>query len=148
MNLIYLLASLAGIALLVGLNHLLLKTRVPVLDQKAAEDLLRLDDAARRLHAFVGDGHAGLAEDEEGTLFAVAVSGDRLVARPLGPTNLAAADYAHGRLTLRLRDYGFRRVGLALAPGEGAAWLRRLEALRAGSDERRQAVIEGEALRL
>lgn len=146
MNLLYLSASLAGIALLVGLNFWLLKTRAPLLDGATAGALLALDDPSCRLCSFTGDGRAGVAQDQDGRMFAIGVCGDRLVARPLSKANLARVDYDHGRLRLGLRDPGFRQLEVALAEDAAAPWLARLEALRCGSDERRQAVVNGQAL--
>ncbi|MGC8534447.1 MAG: hypothetical protein ACP5QR_02835 [Rhizomicrobium sp.] len=137
MNLLYLLVSLAGIVVLAGLNRLLLKTRAPLLDQATAQALLELDEPTLRLRRFCGDGRSGLAEAGDGRLFAIAVSGDRLVARALGAANLAAAFYRDGCLSLRLHDYGFRSVKLRLGPDEASLWLELLGALKPRSDERR-----------
>ena len=128
MNLLYLGVSLSGIVILAALNRLLLKTRTPRLDQAAALALLSLEEPDLHLRHFSGDGRAGLVQTQDGRLFAIAVLGDRLVARALGASNLAEVRYRDGCLRLRLRDYGFRALSLHLPPADAAVWLELLGA--------------------
>lgn len=127
MNPLYLLGSLAGVGLLVALNWVLLRTQPPALTLQAAQALLARDDPDARLIRLAGDRKAALAEAADGTWFAIAVAGDRLVSRPLRPGFVRRAAANGSVLTLSLDDPGFAKIRVGLSScAEARDWAARL----------------------
>jgi len=132
MNFLYLAGSLAGIALIVGLNLILFGRAKPVLGS--------VPDIAARLAADVpgfragrgvtaSSGDTALIEDEaSGAIFLVKALGDRVVTRKLSRVSLGEVRAVGSTLALRLRDFAFRGAVLSL-PDERASreWEKRLK---------------------
>lgn len=130
MNLsLYLLGSLAGVALLVGLNLVLLGRARARVDLDAAKLQLSAEYPGFRAAcaALARNGSAALIEDETGGLYLVAGAGDSLVSRRLSPGSLRAVARNGETLNIRLYDFTFPRAGIALGDeAEAAAWQARL----------------------
>lgn len=134
MNLyLYLLGSLVGVALLVGLNLVLsgwTRARVDLEDAKAQLAAEYPGFRAARA-ALARNGGAALIEDETGGLFLVAGAGDTLVSRKLSPGSLRAVARSGETLSIRLHDFTFPRAGIALGgAAEAEAWEARLARAR------------------
>lgn len=132
MNLIYLLGSLAGVGLLVGLNVLLMGRAKRRVDLEAAKALLTREQPGFRIrHAVAArDGAAALVEDETGSLYLVVGAGADLVSRKLMPASLKTLTCEGATLSLRLCDLTFPRASMTL-DDEAAArdWQARLTPL-------------------
>lgn len=129
MNALYLLGSLAGIGLLVGLNLLLTGQRRAHLDLAAAVALLTAEHPGFRAGDAVvtATADAALIEDAGGALYLVAAFGERMVSRKLANGQIASVARDGRRLTLRFRDFTFPRARLALRDdAEAEAWQKRL----------------------
>ena len=132
MNLIYLLGSLAGVGLLVGLNVLLMGRAKRRVDSDAAIALLARELPGFRARAAVSarDGAAALIEDETGGVYLVAGAGADLVSRKLAPASLKALVRDGVTLRLSLRDLTFPRATLHLGDDATARdWQERLAPL-------------------
>ena len=115
MNLIYLLASLAGVGLLIGLNVLLMgRARVRV-DGDAAIALLATEyPGFRAVQSIVAvTRNAVLIEDEAGAVYVVAGMGDKLVSRKLSRDILHSISRDGAALAIRFRDFTFPRIRFA-----------------------------------
>lgn len=128
MNALYLLGSLLGIGLLVGLNLLLMGRARQRLDPAAAAALLAAEHPGFRARdiAVTAAADAALVEDAAGALYLVVALGDRLVSR--GLANAYPSVTRDGKmLTLRFRDFTFPRARLVFADdAEAEDWQRRL----------------------
>ena len=122
MNLLYLLASLAGVGLLVGLNVLLMGRARASVDEAAAAGLLASEHpgfrAARCSVAAKKD--AALVEDETGGLYVVTALGDRLVSRKLSPDIVRNVSRDGAALAIGFSDMTFPQIRIVLA-GEDVA---------------------------
>lgn len=116
MNVFYLLGSLAGIGLLVGLNLFLMGRAKRRVDSDAAIALLAREQPGFRAHTAISasDGAAALIEDESGAFYLVAAAGADLVSRKLAPAGLKALARDGATLRLSLRDLTFPRATLRL----------------------------------
>ncbi len=132
MNLLYLLGSVAGIALLVGLNMVLFGRRTAALDLVALQQNLALDNPGFRAGAAVVAGDAALIENHaDGALYLVRAGGDKFVTRKLSRGSLRTLKRDGARLDLRFADFTFPRARLAFADEAAASdWEARL--VRAG----------------
>lgn len=129
MNALYLLGSLLGIGLLVGLNLLLMGRARPRLDPAAAAALLAAEHPGFRASdiAVTAAADAALVEDAAGALYLVMTLGDRLVSRGLAKTHPATVTRDGRTLTLRFRDFTFPRARLVFADdAEAEDWQKRL----------------------
>lgn len=129
MNALYLLGSLLGIGFLVGLNLLLMGRARPRLDPAVAVALLEAEHpgfcARNAVVAVTSD--AALIEDAAGALYLVMALGDKLASRRLAKDQVVSVVRDGRTLTLRLRDFTFRRARLALSDdAEAGEWERRL----------------------
>jgi hypothetical protein len=132
MPVLYLAGSLAGIALLVGINLLLFGRVRPDVGSAAAiaERLAREVPGFRPGRTIVGaDGRAALIENAQTrSLFLIEAMGDGVVTRQLGQGLIANVGRLGARLSLELRDFTFPRAVL-VAPSESVAreWETRLK---------------------
>jgi hypothetical protein len=130
MDLLYLLGSVAGIAVLVGLNVLLFGHRAGALDMAALERRLALDHPGFRasVAALSADARAGLIQNEaDGTLYLARIGGDKLVTRKLARGSVRALRRDGASLDLRFADFTFPRARLAFADaGEAGDWEARI----------------------
>ena len=112
MNVFYLLGSLAGIGLLVGLNLFLMGRAKRRVDSDAAIALLAREQPGFRAHTAVSasDGAAALIEDEAGAFYLVAAAGADLVSRKLAPPGVKAPARDAATLRLPLPDPTFPRA--------------------------------------
>lgn len=132
MNLFYLMGSLAGIGLLVGLNLLLMGRAKRRVDIDAAVALLAREQPGFRARETISarDGAAVLIEDEAGAFYLVVAAGADLVSRKLAPAGLKALVRDGATLRLSLRDLTFPRATLTLADEAAARdWQARLAPL-------------------
>jgi hypothetical protein len=112
--LLYLLGSVVGIALMVGLNVALFGRRTGALDLAALEQRLALDHPGFRAGDCVLAGDAALLENKaDGAVWLVRAGGDKFVARKLGRFKRLVRDGA--RLEMRFADFTFPRARLAFA---------------------------------
>lgn len=117
-QLLYLLASLAGVAALVGFCVLLFGRDTARLDSQAAETVLRADIPGFRLGAVAlsSDGQAALVEDaQDGATYLVVARGRGLVTRKLSRGFLRNAKREGASLDLRLSDFTFPKARLVFA---------------------------------
>lgn len=133
MDALYLLGSIAGIALMVGLNIMLFGRGTGALDLGALESRLALDHPGFRAGAgaLSADARTALLENRgDGALYLARAGGDKFVTRKLARGSLRALERSGARLDLRFADFTFPRAGLAFASeseaGEWEARLRRL----------------------
>lgn len=129
MNALYLLGSLLGVGLLVGLNLLLMGRTRARFDLAAAAALLAAEHPGFRAGAAImaDADNAALIEDARGALYLVAAFGDRMVSRKLAKGQVASVARDGKTLTLRFRDFTFPRAQLALQGDTQAEdWERRL----------------------
>lgn len=130
MNALYLLGSVLGIGLLVGLNLLLMGRARARLDLEAAKALLaneypgfRAVDAVATVTA-----DAALIADASGVPYLVTAFGDKMVSRRLSGNGIASLARKGNVLALQFRDPTFPRARLALRDDtEAENWQRRLE---------------------
>ena len=127
-------ASAAAIAALVWLNSRLGGWTPASLDAlETARAALEADVIGFKAGEGVlaDDGRAALFTERAGDrLGLVAALGDGLVTRALGPGELRAAQCADAKLSLRLNDYTFTRIEIALGDRvEAETWRARAEAL-------------------
>lgn len=132
MTVLYLAASLAGIAFVVGLNVVLFGRAVPGLgnDAAIAEQLAREIPGFRAGScAMAADGRSALVENTANhAILLVHAVGDGIVVRKLSRDLLAAVARERSRLSLRLADFTFPEADLALADESLAAeWEARLK---------------------
>jgi hypothetical protein len=133
MNFIYLLGSLAGVGLLVGLNYLMAGKGQVRVDLEMACALLAREHPGfcARQGAGSADGASALIEDEAGALYLVVAAGADLVSRKLTATSLKAPTRDGARLHLELDDFTFPQANLTLETEAAASeWQQRLVALR------------------
>ena len=130
MDLLYLLGSVGGIALLVGLNVLLFGHHPGALDLAVLERRLALDHPGFRAGAGVmsADARAGLMlNDADGALYLARVGGDKLVTRKLVRGSVRALRRNGASLDLRFADFTFPKARLAFADdGEAGDWEARI----------------------
>ena len=132
MSVIYLAASLGGIALLVGLNFLLFGRARPDVgsEQDIAKRLAREIPGFRAGRSVVGtDGRAALIENAANrSVFLVEAIGDGIVTRQISRGLLSSVGRLGERLSLELRDFTFPRATI-WAPSDGLAreWESRLK---------------------
>jgi hypothetical protein len=133
MNVLYLLGSVAGIALLVGLNLLLFGRRIAALDADAVADSLANDVPGFRAgrHTIAEGSHTALIEnDTDGTLYLVAARGSRIASRKLSHGAVRGLDRDGNAIALRLSDFTFPKASLAFAnENEAREWETRLKAM-------------------
>jgi hypothetical protein len=123
-QLLYLIASLAGVAAMVGLCAVLFGRDTAKIDAKAAEDALRADVPGFRVGAVAlsADGHGALVEDSrDGATYLVIARGRGLVTRKLSRGFLRNATRNGAALDLSLYDFTFPKARLVF--GEEAAVL-------------------------
>src|SRR6201996_9803804 len=123
-QLLYLVASLAGVAALVGFCVLLFGRDTARIDAQAAEDALRTDIPGFRAGAVAlsADESAALVEDaHDGAAYLVIARGRGLVTRKLARGFLRNAKRNGASLDLRLSDFTFPKARLVF--GEEAAAL-------------------------
>jgi hypothetical protein len=131
---LYLLGSVAGVAMMVGLNVLLFGRGAGVLDLEAVSRSLALDHPGfvPGHAALAVDGRAALIEDRGGhALYLARASGARFVTRKIARGSLRGLGRDGARLDLRFSDFTFPRAELAFAgEAEAGDWEARLR--RAG----------------
>jgi hypothetical protein len=131
MNTFYLIGSVAGIALLVGLNMLLFGRRIAALDRDAVVETLANDRPGFRVgrHTIAEGAHTALVEnDADGALYLVAARGDRIASRRLSRGSLRKLDRNGKSIALRLSDFTFPKTSLAFADENAAQeWEARLK---------------------
>jgi len=133
MPFLYLAGSLGGIALLVGLNHLLFGqalSRVGGKDEVAAR-LAREIPGFRPGPCLIGaDGRAALIENVTNrSLLLVEAQGDDVVTRKLTRELVASVGRLGARLSLELADFTFPRATiLAGSENQAREWEARLKA--------------------
>ena len=117
-QLLYLLASLAGVAALVGLCAALFGRKTARIDAQAAEDALRADIPRFRLGSvsLSANGEVALVEDaHDGATYLVIARGRGLVTRKLSRGLLRNAKRDGAALDLRLYDFTFPKARLVFA---------------------------------
>jgi hypothetical protein len=132
MNLVYLVGSLIGVALIVGLNVALFGRAKPVLGN--------LQDLGARIAADIpgfragrgvvgNDGATALIEDEKGaTIFLIRAFGNRIVTRKLSRGVLRQVVTDGSALSLQLKDFTFPKARIVLNDHDAArAWEARLK---------------------
>jgi hypothetical protein len=128
---IYLIGSVAGIALMVGLNVLLFGRGTGALDLRALESRLALDHPGFRAgeSAVSADARAALMENRaDGALYLARAGGDKFVTRRLSRGSLRALRRDGAGLDLRFADFTFPRAKLAFADESQASdWEARLK---------------------
>jgi hypothetical protein len=123
-ELLYLLASLAGVAAMVGLCALLFGRATAKIDAATIGDSLRADIPGFRAGkvALSADGHSALVEDaHDGATYLVIARGNGLVTRKLSRGFLRKARRDGAALDLSLYDFTFPKARLVF--GEEAAAL-------------------------
>jgi hypothetical protein len=126
--LLYLLGSLAGVALMVGICVALFGMRETRLTEGAATERLLADDPGFKAGRAVlsADAKSALVENAaNGTVHLVVAVGDRLVARELSRAVLRDVVRESGALSLRLSDFTLPKVRLTLGD-EALFWDTRL----------------------
>jgi hypothetical protein len=116
MNLLYLLGSVLGIALLVGLNVALFGRHAGGLDLAALADRLALDHPGFRAGAgaLSADARAALIENRgDGVLYLACAGGDKFVTRRLARGSLRALRRDGARLDIRFADFTFPHTSVA-----------------------------------
>ena len=131
MDALYLLGSIAGIALMVGLNVLLFGRGTGALDLGVLENRLALDQPGFRAGAgaLSADARAALMENRvDGALYLARAGGDKFVTRKLARGSLRALRRDGTQLDLRFADFTFPRARLAFAnETEAGEWEARLK---------------------
>jgi hypothetical protein len=131
MNALYLVGSIVGIALLVGLNMFLFGRRVAALDEDAVVETLANDTPGFRpgRHTIAQGTHTALVEnDADGTIYLVAARGDRIASRRLSRGSLKSLARNGANIALRLSDFTFPKASLAFADENAAQeWEARLK---------------------
>ena len=127
---LYLIGSVAGIALMVGVNLALFGRRERALALDVLERRLALDHPGFRAGRKVLAGDAALIENAaDGALYLARARGDSFVTRRLARGSVRRMTRQGAALELRLADYTFPKARLAFADVEEAgAW----QALLAG----------------
>jgi hypothetical protein len=132
MNVLYLIGSVAGIALLVGLNVLLFGRQIAALDADAVTDSLASDVPGFRAgrHTIAEGSHTAWVENGvDGALYLVAARGSRIASRKLSRGAVRGLDRDGKAITLRLSDFTFPQASLAFAnENEAREWEARLKA--------------------
>jgi hypothetical protein len=133
MNAFYLIGSVAGIALLVGLNMLLFGRQIAALDRDAVVETLANDRPGFRIgrHTIAEGAQTALVEnDADGALYLVAARGDRIASRRLARGSVRKLDRDGKSIALRLSDFTFPKASLAFADENAAQeWETRLKAM-------------------
>jgi hypothetical protein len=133
MNALYLIGSVAGIALLVGLNVFLFGRRIAALDQDAVTDSLANDVPGFRAgrHTIAQGSHTALIEnDADCALYLVTARGARIASRKLSRGAVRGVDRDGKSIALRLPDFTFPKASLAFAnENDAREWETRLKAL-------------------
>jgi hypothetical protein len=117
-QLLYLLASLVGVAALVGFCALLFGRDAAKIDAQAAADSVRADVPGFRAGAVAlsADARTALVEDaRDGTAYLVIVRGHDLVTRRLSRDLLRKAMRNGAALDLHLSDFTFPKARLVFA---------------------------------
>ena len=131
MNVLYLIGSVVGIALLVGLNIALFGRRIAALDQDAVMDSLANDVPGFRAgrHTIAQGAQTALIEnDTDGTLYLVAARGGRIASRRLSRGAVRTLNRDGNAIVLRLSDFTFPKASLAFADENDAReWETRLK---------------------
>jgi hypothetical protein len=127
---LYLAASLAGVAAMVGLCVLLFGRGVATITAESAEARLRDDIPGFRAGAVAisSDSHAALVEDaRDRSLHLVIARGSGLVLRTLSRDMVRKATRNGSTLDLRLADFTFSKARVAFAEEQSASdWEARL----------------------
>jgi hypothetical protein len=131
MNALYVVISVGGIALLIGLNILLFGRRIAALDQDAVVESLANDVPGFRAgrHTIAEGVHTALVENSaDGTLYLVAARGSRIASRKLARGAVRGVNRDGKSIALRLSDFTLPKAQLTFAD-EGAAqeWETRLK---------------------
>ena len=133
MNLLYLIGSLAGVALLIGLNVFLFgRQRARIASLAAAEATLIAEIPGFRAgnFAIATDKNGALVENaSDGALYLIAPAGQKFVSRKLDKTSIKTISRGPDGLTLQLADFTFPRVSLKLDAEQAADWEVRLKAV-------------------
>jgi hypothetical protein len=133
MNVLYLIGSVAGIALLVGLNVLLFGRQIAALDADAVTDSLANDVPGFRAgrHTIAEGSHTALVENGvDGALYLVAARGSRIASRKLSRGAVRALNRDGNAIALHLSDFTFPKASLAFAnENEAREWETRLKAM-------------------
>jgi hypothetical protein len=131
MNAIYLIGSVAGILLLVGLNILLFGRRIAALDADAVVATLANETPGFRAgrHTIAEGAHTALVENAaDGALYLVASRGSRIASRRLSRGSLRGLNRDGKSIALRLSDFTFPKASLAFADENTAQeWEARLK---------------------
>jgi hypothetical protein len=131
MNALYLIISVGGIALLVGLNILLFGRRIAALDADAVVATLANETPGFRAgrHIIAEGAHTALVEnDADGSLYLVASRGSRIASRKLSRGAVRGLIRDGKSIALRLSDFTFPKASLAFADEQAAQeWEARLK---------------------
>lgn len=129
-QLLYLAASLAGVAAMVGLCAFLFGRGIVTITADGAEARLRDDIPGFRAGAcsLSSDGHAALMQDaRDGSLHLVMARGSGLVTRTLSRGIVRKATRNGASLDLRFADFTFPKAQITFADEQSAsAWEARL----------------------
>ncbi|MGH6870016.1 MAG: hypothetical protein ACREHE_00790 [Rhizomicrobium sp.] len=125
---VYLLGSVGGIVLMVGLNVALFARRTAALDPDSLEARLALDYPGFRAGAAVMAGEAALIENAvDGALYLARAGGGTYVTRRISGNGIRRISRDGPALELRFSDFTFPRARLSFADSaEAAAWEERL----------------------
>jgi hypothetical protein len=133
MNALYLIGSVVGIALLVGLNIALFGRRIAALDQDAVVESLANDNPGFRVgrHTIAEGSHTALVENgADGALYLVAARGSRIASRKLSRGAVRGVDRDGKSIALRLSDFTLPKAQLTFADEHAAQdWETRLKAM-------------------
>ncbi|GEM_PF-1606274 len=133
MNVLYLVGSVAGIALLVGLNIVLFGRVRARTDLAAVRARLALDVPGFRAgdEALSRDQAAALVENAaDGSVYLARAEGDGLITRKISPGALKRLVRDGGTLALSLRDFTFPETQIFFGdPAPAKGWEARLKPL-------------------
>jgi hypothetical protein len=129
--LLYFIGSLAGVALMIGLNVALFgRKRARLASQAEAEAMLAAEVPGFRAGRFAlaADGGGALMENAgDATLYLIAPVGQKFVSRKLDRAALKTISRTSGGLTLQLADFTFPQLTLKLDAAQSGDWEQRLD---------------------
>lgn len=131
---LYLIGSVVGIALLVGLNILLFGRNTARLDSDSLAARLALDVPGFRAgaSAISADANTALIENAaDRSLYLARARGDKFVVRKIANAAVHSVGRDDAKLSLRFADFTFPKVDFALASAtDASAWETRIRDAR------------------